>query len=243
MALYLEISGLTAGYRHRHVLTAVDLRLDAGERVLLVGPNGSGKSTLLKVIAGMLPAHQGRIVVGGHDMTCWTARDRISAGIGYLLQSGNCFGSLTVEENLELATLGMKDTAHLRERRAWIFGTFPFLAEQLGRRAGLLSGGQRQALALAMTLATRSPLLLLDEPTAGLSPVAASSILAGIRKYVEWEQTTVIMVEHRLAEALPLVTRIVGMDHGVIGLDEPNPATLLQDRTVLERLYFGSRRE
>lgn len=176
MADLLQISHLSCGYGDRPVLNDVNLTVKEGETVLIAGPNGCGKSTLLKAIIGMLPLTGGDIRFQGRSITSLSTEQRVLSGIGYLRQTDNIFPSQTVDENLALAGLTLPRATYAASR-AEMLDLFDFLKPKLNVRAGSLSGGQRQALALAMVFLRPQKLYLLDEPTAGLSPKAAEEIM------------------------------------------------------------------
>ncbi len=232
----LKLNEIHCGYGTRPVLNGVSLSLSEGETVLLAGPNGCGKSTLLKSVIGELPLTAGTIVFGGKELHHESVERRIHAGIGYLRQSGNIFPGLTVKENLELSGLAMskKDFTENIDR---MLSVFDFLKEHLSKRAGALSGGQRQALAIAMVLMHPRKLYLLDEPTAGLSPKAAVDIMERVHHFVTMdEQQTVLMVEHRL-ELLDWVNRAVVLIQGKIKAETDNTKMFL-DPQWLSQHYF-----
>ena len=205
MADLLQISHLSCGYGDRPVLNDVNLTVKEGETVLIAGPNGCGKSTLLKAIIGMLPLTGGDIRFQGRSITSLSTEQRVLSGIGYLRQTDNIFPSQTVDENLVLAGL-MLPRATYAASRAEMLDLFDFLKPKLNVRAGSLSGGQRQALALAMIFLRPQKLYLLDEPTAGLSPKAAEEIVENVRVFVSrGQKSSVLLVEHRL-ELLEWVT-------------------------------------
>lgn len=234
----LSVSDLHAGYGKRVVLEGLELKIDEGERVLLMGPNGSGKSTLLKCIVGTLRPYRGKIYFNGMNITNFGVDKRIKLGIGYLKQYRNIFPDLTVLENLELSYIGTGDSS-FNDGLDWVLSIFPLLKPHLQTRAGLLSGGERQALAVSMVLIKNMKMLLLDEPTAGLAPKAAKDVLEGIRKAQEERKLTILIVEHNLKLIAPWVKRIVGMVEGRIALDTMDIKTFLEDKTHLEWLYFG----
>ena len=198
MADLLQISHLSCGYGDRPVLNDVNLTVKEGETVLIAGPNGCGKSTLLKAIIGMLPLTGGDIRFQGRSITSLSTEQRVLSGIGYLRQTDNIFPSQTVDENIALAGLTLPRATYA-DSRAEMLDLFDFLKPKLNVRAGSLSGGQRQALALAMVFLRPQKLYLLDEPTAGLSPKAAEDILAKIRDFARVNhQTSIAFVEHRI---------------------------------------------
>jgi branched-chain amino acid transport system ATP-binding protein/neutral amino acid transport system ATP-binding protein len=201
----LTVERVVAGYHAAdEILKGVDLTVGAGEIVALIGPNGAGKSTLLKVIAGLLRPRAGRVRLGEVDITGEAPR-RISArGLAYVPQEANTFASMSVRENLEMG--GYLAPAEAARRIDALFERFPVLAEKRRQAARSLSGGQRQVLAMAMALMVQPTLLLLDEPSAGLSPVAAAALFDTIRT-ISQERVAVLMVEQNALDALALADR------------------------------------
>ena len=232
----LSAQNISAGYNGRQVLHQVSLYAVTGEKILLIGPNGSGKTTLLKVFSGVLLPRTGRVIFREKDISRIPVHRRISKGLGYLMQTRNIFPSLTVEENLHLCF--WRQTGNYAERREWILEVFPMLKDKLQRRAGLLSGGERQALAISMVLMRPVDLLLLDEPTAGLSPKAADTILQAVHKAQKTIGFTSIMVEHNLRLVHQWISRVLVMNQGRI-IAEEKDSSVLMNQEVLQRYYFG----
>lgn len=203
----LSVEHLSCGYGDRPVLNDVNLTVKEGETVLIAGPNGCGKSTLLKAIIGMLPLTGGDIRFLDRSITSLSTEQRVLSGIGYLRQTDNIFPSQTVDENLALAGLTLPRDVYAASR-AEMLDLFDFLKPKLNVRAGSLSGGQRQALALAMVFLRPQKLYLLDEPTAGLSPKAALRILDSLHDFCSASTTkSCLVVEHRIG-LLPWIKRI-----------------------------------
>lgn len=234
--MLFHLDHICAGYDKREVLHGVSLAVNQGENLLLAGPNGCGKSTLLKIAAGILQAQSGEVILDGQSLRRRSAEQRVDLGVCYLPQTRNLFPSLTVGDNLRLSVLQSCDT-DFRAKLEWVLGTFPFLRGVLGKRAGLLSGGERQALATSMVLIKRPRVLLLDEPTAGLSPRASHDILASLRQVQEREKLTCIIVEHNLAEMRGWASRAVVMIQGRMVAEETDVAKLMS-REYLEKHYF-----
>jgi len=235
MQKVLTVEHVEGGYGDRQVLHDVSLDISLGERLLLVGPNGCGKTTLLKIVAGALQATRGRIIFLETDVSNEPTHERVKNGIGYLMQTHNVFPSLSVEENLHLSFWRGKGV--FQAQRDWLLDIFPMLKDKLLRRAGLLSGGERQALAVAMVVMHPVKLLLLDEPTAGLSPKAAEEILIAVQRAQVALGFSSIMVEHNLRVVTPWVSRVVLMQQGSLVAAESDPKRLL-DRDWLQRYYF-----
>lgn len=232
----LKLNDVHCGYGTRPVLNGVTLSLTQGETVLLAGPNGCGKSTLLKTVVGELPLSSGSLFFDGRDFQNESVECRIRAGIGYLRQTANIFPGLSVRENLSLSGLSVPRN-ELKDDIERVLIIFDFLKDLLPQRAGTLSGGQRQALAIAMVLMHPKKLYLLDEPTAGLSPKAAVDIMERIHRFTDMNgQQTVLMVEHRL-ELLNWVDRAIVLMQGVIKAETRDTAMFL-DPKWLSQHYF-----
>ena len=232
----LEVKKLSCGYGDRPVLNGIDLSVSEGESVLLAGPNGCGKSTLLKAIIGALPLTDGHVSFGGEPLVGKSVEERVRAGIGYLRQTDNIFPGQTVEENLMLAGMSLAKTEYAAARDEML-ALFDFLKPKLAQRAGSLSGGQRQALALAMVFMRPQRLYLLDEPTAGLSPKAAQDIMERVRRFAKDDaKRAILMVEHRL-DLLAWIDRAVFLSQGRVKSETSDSRQFL-DATWLAKNYF-----
>ncbi len=230
----LQVSGLSAGYGKIGVLHGIDLVIGKAEIVALLGPNGAGKSTLLKAVSGLLP-RTGRIVFGGQDISAAGPRDTVRLGLVHVVEGHRVFTQQTVHDNLLLAGYGMpRGELAARVEEALVF--FPEIAAKRSDRAITLSGGQQQMLAVAQGLVRRPRLLMLDEPSAGLSPVLVDRVLSAAGRLRE-AGTAVLLVEQLIEKALALADRVYALARGSIVLEagarEPN----LPDR--LEQAYFG----
>jgi branched-chain amino acid transport system ATP-binding protein len=230
----LEITGLSSGYGKIGVLRGIDLRVGAGEAVALLGPNGAGKTTLLRAISGLLP-RAGDIRFAGKDMTGASPRDTVQAGLVHVVEGHRVFTQLSVFDNLLLAGYGMKrDERAAQVEEALAF--FPEIAEKRQDRAGTLSGGQQQMLAVAQGLVRRPRLLMLDEPSAGLSPVLVDRVLAAVARLRE-AGTAVLLVEQLIEKALAVADRVYALARGSIVLEARTDEPDLPNR--LEHAYFG----
>lgn len=209
----LHVDGIHAAYVKKEILRGVSLTVDRGEIVAVLGGNGSGKSTLLKTIAGLLQPTEGRIECNGCDITQSSVHGRQKRGIGYLLQGGRVFPNLSVEENFEIA---MKHHRNGHNGAGAKLGSiFPPLRDRTNVRAGLLSGGQRQMLAIEMVLAQEPDLALLDEPTGALAPNLASTVLGTIAEHVRTRGCAVLLVEQNVVEADKVSARSFRLVEGV----------------------------
>jgi len=232
----LAVEGLSVAYGGLSALREVSLEVRQGEFVAVVGPNGAGKTTLFRAVSGTVPAWGGRILFEGQDLLALPAAARAHLGIAHVPEGRRVFASLTVLENLEMGAwpeAGRKAFSQTLER---IYALFPILSERRAQFAGTLSGGQQQMLAIGRALASRPRLLMLDEPSMGLSPVMADTIFDAIRELHRTDGMTVLLVEQRVAEALDACDRGYVLETGRIVLDGP-VQELSADR--LRQAYLG----
>jgi branched-chain amino acid transport system ATP-binding protein len=230
----LHVDGLSAGYGKIIVLRDIALSVGAGEAVALLGPNGAGKTTLLRALSGLLP-RTGRVRFAGRDMTDANPREAVRAGMAHVVEGHRVFTQLSVFDNLLLAGYGLPRDVRARQvEEALSF--FPEIAEKRHDRAVTLSGGQQQMLAVAQGLVGRPRLLMLDEPSAGLSPVLVDRVLAAVARLRE-SGTAVLLVEQLIEKALAAVDRVYALARGSIVLEAGADEADLPNR--LERAYFG----
>ncbi len=235
--MLLDATGLVGGYASaEHIVKGVTLRADAGELVTVIGPNGAGKSTALKLVSGLLRPAEGQVRIAGEDLAGRSPQALARAGLGFVPQERNVFASLSVAENLEMGCLFEPRDAKARAAEA--FRRFPILAEKRRALAGSLSGGQRQILAVAMALMGRPKALLLDEPTAGLSPAAAHELFAYIRGIAQ-DGLAILMVEQNALEALDRSDRAYVLVDGRNHLD--GTASAVAGDPDIRRLFLGGR--
>jgi branched-chain amino acid transport system ATP-binding protein len=233
---FIHIEKVVAGYVPEvNILNGVDLELKRGELVGLIGPNGAGKSTLLKALFGLIPVREGKVLLEGEDITGLRAHELVSRGVGYVPQVANVFPSLSVEENLQMG-------AYLRpkkfgERLEFVGSLFPRLRERLSQRAGSLSGGERQMLAMGRALMMEPKVLLLDEPSAGLSPTLQDQVFIRARQ-INRAGVSIIMVEQNARRCLQICDRGYVLDQGRNAYTDTG-AALLRDPKVIE-LYLGT---
>jgi len=232
----LEASGVVAGYvAEVDILRGVDLTVADGELVGIIGPNGAGKSTLIKALFGLVPLRAGRVTLRGEDITKCQAHELVRRGVGYVPQIRNVFTALSIEDNLRMGAYLAPE--QLAERRERVYEQFPVLAERRRERAGNLSGGQRQLLAMARALIMEPSVLLLDEPSAGLSPIMQDEVFDRIDAINE-AGTAIVMVEQNARRCLQVCDRGYVLDQGTnayAGTGED----LLHDPKVIE-LYLGT---
>ena len=231
----IECNGIAAGYvKGLNILQGVDLIVDEKEIVSIIGPNGAGKSTLLKAIMGIINISGGRFFINGVEKTNTPTHQIVSEGVGYVPQVENVFPSLTIEENLEIGSWSVKD--NIKQSISKIYDDFPMLKERHKDKAGNLSGGQRQILALARALVTSPSILLLDEPSAGLSPVAIKEVFE-IVKEINSRGVAILLVEQNATRALNFSDRGYVLDQGRNAY-QGKGQELLDDPRVID-LYLG----
>ncbi len=236
IAPILEVKDVHAGYvPGLNILQGVNLSVSPGELVTIIGPNGAGKSTLAKAIAGLLTPNQGSITFQGEDIGALPANEVVRKGICYVPQISNVFRTLTVEENLEMGAFILD--VPLKPLKQKIFTMFPRLAERRSQQAGTLSGGERQMLAMGKALMLEPKLLVLDEPSAALSPLLVMGVFEQIRAVVE-AGTSVVLVEQNAKRALEMADRGCVMEAGRDRFTGPGQE-LLNDPKVAE-LYLGT---
>jgi branched-chain amino acid transport system ATP-binding protein/neutral amino acid transport system ATP-binding protein len=232
----LEVDALVGGYGAAdEILKGITVALAPRRMAAIVGPNGAGKSTLLKAIAGLLKPKSGSVRMAGALLTGLPPRGVAMRGVAFVPQEGNIFPSLSVRENLEMGGY-LEPRATVRQRVEGLFTRFPMLAEKRRRAARTLSGGQRQILAMGMALMVEPKLLLLDEPSAGLSPKAAESLFDGIAA-IHAEGTAILMVEQNALEALAIAEDGIVLVDGRVA--RTGPASVLASDPEVRRLFLG----
>jgi ABC-type branched-subunit amino acid transport system ATPase component len=230
----LVLKGLSGGYSEVDIVSEIDLTVDAQEIVTIAGTNGAGKSTLVKALLGLLPRVRGEILLDGQALTALAAEDRFYAGLAYVPQVANVFGSLTVRENL-LVVRGVKK---IEARLAEVLELFPALTEKMSQRASQLSGGERQQLAFARALMPSPKLMVLDEPTAALAPSLVEKVFELVRQ-LPTRGVAVLMVEQRARQALEISHRGYILDQGRCVLS--GLANDLLANEQMTALYLGHR--
>jgi branched-chain amino acid transport system ATP-binding protein len=232
----LEATELVAGYIPEvNILNGCNLVVNEGEFVGIIGPNGAGKSTLLKAVLGQCPIRSGTVTLGGTDITGRQAHELVPLGVGYVPQNKNVFPSLTVRENLEMGCFlrpSMFDSSF-----EYVTGLFPRLRERAAQRAGSLSGGERQMVAMGRALMLEPTVLLLDEPSAGLSPTLQDEVFMQCRR-INATGVAILMVEQNARRCLQVVHRGYVLDQGRNAYTGTG-RDLLSDPAVIE-LYLGT---
>ena len=232
----LEVRDLQVAYGAAPALWGVSLDVRGGEMLCVVGPNGAGKTTLINTLAGVLRARAGRIVFDGKDITTLAPHRFCAAGIAIVPEGRRLFTGMTVLENLELGSYLPAAKAKRKESLDAAVALFPALTEKLASPAGELSGGQQQMVAIARALMARPRLLLLDEPSLGLSPLIVHETFAAIRR-INAEGTTVLLVEQNVTLAMRMASRAYVLEEGRI-VAEGAPDELLA-RPEIQRAYLG----
>ncbi|MHB8916434.1 MAG: ABC transporter ATP-binding protein [Desulfocucumaceae bacterium] len=235
MAL-LEVKDLEVTYGAIVALTGISFNVEKGEIVALIGANGAGKSTTLRTITGLVAPKKGSISFDGMDLLKQKAHKVVSIGITHVPEGRGMFGNLTVMENLELATWTRKDKQAVKKDFDRVFSMFPRLAERRVQPAATLSGGEQQMLAVARALMSRGRLMLLDEPSMGLSPILVKEIFR-ILKEINSEGTTLLLVEQNANMALKIANRAYVLETGSIVMEGPSK-DIAQDPRVREA-YLG----
>lgn len=234
--MVLEIKNLEAGYGKKQVLFGVSLEVHEGEVVALIGPNGAGKSTVLKAACGLIPTWKGEIRFGGVPTNGSTPAQNVARGITFCPQGNRVFDELTVMENLEIGGFQLlkKD---LKVRIEEVLGVFPVLKERLQQDAGKLSGGEQQMLALARAMVPRPRLLLLDEPSLGLSPNLVASVFGRIAEVSRQTGVAMLVVEQKVREVLAISQRVYSLKLGRVAF-AGSAASLKDDRSKLRDLFL-----
>ena len=232
----LELHQVTAGYGAFTALWDVSLRVGQGEAVAVVGPNGAGKTTLLRAISGLIAPRAGRIAFEGAELAGHPAYEIVAHGIAHVPEGRRLFPQLTVAENLKMGAFLPSARAHFRESLERVYALFPVLAERPTQRAGSLSGGEQQMLAVGRALMSRPKLILFDEPSMGLAPVMVLRLFDLIRRVRE-EGYTILVVEQNVRQVLKLVDRAYLLEVGRIKIE--GRAAELAEQDFVRQAYVG----
>jgi branched-chain amino acid transport system ATP-binding protein len=232
----LDVNELVTGYGKREVVKGVSVRVPVSRVVGLIGHNGAGKSTLLKSIFGLLPIWSGQITLDGEVLRVIEPRQLLKAGVAYVTQGNRVFTDLSVRENLEIGGLTLPSKALLREGIERALAQFPILKAKLRQRAGTLSGGEQQMLALSNALVLSPRLLLLDEPSLGLSPHLVAQTLQRIKNISLNSGTAVLIVEQKVRELLEIADYVYVLRNGRVSFS--GPARDMHDEAKLREAYL-----
>ncbi len=232
----LELRNVTAGYGAFTALWDVSLSVRAGEAVAVVGPNGAGKTTLLRVISGLVPPRSGELELEGARLTGRKAHEIVAQGIAHVPEGRRIFPALTVADNLKMGAFLPAARRRFAESLARVYDLFPVLAERTSQRAGSLSGGEQQMLAIGRALMSRPKLILLDEPSMGLAPVLVLRLFDLIRRVRE-EGYTILVVEQNVRQVLKIVDRAYLLEVGRIKME--GRAAELSEEDFVRKAYVG----
>jgi branched-chain amino acid transport system ATP-binding protein len=232
----LELRAISAGYAQFTALWDVSLRVEAGEAVAVVGPNGAGKTTLLRVISGVIPSRSGELAFEGASIAGRPAHEIVARGIAHVPEGRRLFPMLSVADNLKMGAYLPRARQAYRESLERVYALFPVLAERRLQRAGSLSGGEQQMLAIGRALMSRPKLILLDEPSMGLAPVMVLRVFDLIRR-IRAEGYTILVVEQNVRQVLKLVDRAYLLEVGRIKME--GRADALSEQDFVRKAYVG----
>jgi len=236
MGKLLELTNVHSYYGHIHALKGISLYVEEGEIVTLIGSNGAGKSTTLRTISGMIHAREGKVVLGGTDITRHEPHVIVGMGAGHVPEGRGIFPKLTVQENLDMGAYTVKDQKLIKDRMELVFDLFPRLQERIQQYGGTLSGGEQQMLAIGRGLMLNPRILMLDEPSMGLAPVLVDTIFDTIKKLNE-QGTTILLVEQNALMALSVAHRGYVLQTGSIVLTDE--AAKLKQNEMVQKSYLG----
>lgn len=232
----LKLENVSSGYGHLQVIWDLSLEVQKSEVVAILGLNGAGKTTLLKTVVGIVKPTGGKITFDGRDITGVTTSELARLGLAFIPEERNLFHAMTVYENLVLGAYTIKDKATVTKTLNYVFELFPRLAERKKQLVGTMSGGERQMVAVARGLMSNPKLVILDEPSMGLSPQNVLIVFDTLMKLRD-EGVTVIIVEQNVNTTLKIADRAYVMDHGRIVLDGPSAALQADDQ--VQKMYLG----
>jgi branched-chain amino acid transport system ATP-binding protein len=233
----LELRGIVAGYGQGDILRGLNLTVPAGNITCLIGPNGSGKSTVLRVISGLLASRAGQVSLAGKNVTGWSPRAMLKAGVAHVPQERGLFPAMSVWDNVLMGAYISNDNAVVQRRAAEIAERFPIIARRRHEPAGSLSGGEQKTVEIARTMMLDPPVICLDEPSAGLEPRARRTIF-GILAELSSDGRTILLVEQNARSGLAIAHHGAVLDAGSVVLAAP--AAELLDSPDIGRLYLGA---
>lgn len=232
----LEINNLDVSYGYLQVIWGVSAKVSEGEIVAILGPNGAGKTTLLKSVMGLVPVQKGRVTFMGQDITNKPTYSLTKLGLAFVPEERNLFQAMTVKENLVMGAYTVKDKEKIKKQLDYVYSLFPRLAERTKQLAGTMSGGERQMLAIARGLMSDPKMLILDEPSMGLSPQNVQLVFDTIAK-LRSEKVTVVIVEQNVNTTLELADRAYVLEQGRIVLEGTSQELTSNDR--VREMYLG----
>ena len=238
MKTILQIESLTKRIGKAHVLNGIDCQISEGEIVSLIGSNGAGKTSTMRAISGLIQTISGSITLNGEEMIGKSPSQIVSSGIVHVPEGRQVFSRLTVAENLEMGGWLTRDKQKVRERMEYVFDLFPVLRERLRQKAGSLSGGEQQMLAIGRGLVTGPKVLLLDEPSLGLAPIVVERVFDVIRK-LQASGMTILLVEQNALDAMAVSGRTYIMESGSIVLD--GLSREIAENDEVKRIYLGGK--
>ena len=233
--MMLSATSLSAGYGKKTVIRGIDVTVAQGEIVGVLGHNGAGKTTLARAICGIITPRTGRVMLQDTDITGRKPSSNVTQGLVIVPQGHGIFTTLTVQKNLELGGLVVKDRSVLPERIEGVFKLFPILRERQHQIGGTMSGGEQQMLAIGMALMTQPRVLVLDEPSLGLAPVLVERVMESVRTINATYGTSILMIEQNLRHCLATASRAIVINRGEKVFD--GPTTELADKTKLLTLF------
>lgn len=234
--ILLQLHNVSVHYGGIKALDGVDISLDEDEIVALMGPNGAGKSTILKTIFGLAPIHSGKVLWHEKEIKP-VSHEVVQRGISFVPQGRRVFSHLTIEENLEIGGFVVSDKKELKRQIAEVMEIFPVLKQKRKSKAGTLSSGQQQMLALARGLMTEPKVLLLDEPSLGLAPKIVKEVFIKIKEINEKHKTAILVVEHNIKSLLDISSRGYVLDKGKIVAKDTSQKLL--ESNILEKIFIG----
>ena len=234
----LKVSDLSISYKKINAVRNISFEIHEGEIVSLIGSNGAGKSSTLRTISGLVKARSGSVMFNGQEMLGKSATQIVKAGIVHVPEGRQIFSKLTVGENLSLGGYTVKDSNVVRERTEYVFDLFPILKERIHQKAGSLSGGEQQMLAIGRGLITGAKLLLLDEPSLGLAPIVVEQVFEVIQT-LQKNGMTILLVEQNALDALAISDRTYIMESGEIKLE--GPSSEIAENEEVKQIYLGGK--
>ena len=234
----LKVSNLSISYKKINAVRDISFEINEGEIVSLIGSNGAGKTSTMKAISGLVKAKSGSVLFNGKEVLGMSPTQIVSSGIVHVPEGRQVFSKLSVEENLQLGGYLTKDKKVIRDRMDYVFNLFPILKERLHQKAGSLSGGEQQMLAIGRGLVTGSKLLLLDEPSLGLAPIVVEQVFDVIQTLKE-SGITILLVEQNAWDAMAISDRTYIMESGAIVLEGPSEE--VAENEEVKQIYLGGK--